>query len=153
MPGTKPITQSKFVEWLNDDWLPKAHLRLNVWLYRSHTSHHFFFVFGHVLFFIILFFLLAYNSFTWLCSFLLYNEVNELYVHVHPSAPLTPSHPSGSSRSAELSRLSCSAVSHRLSLLHTVACTLSLPVSLLLPSPTVSPSPFSTSASLFLPCK
>ena len=60
------------------------------------------------------FFLLEYNCFTILCYFLLYNEVNQLYVisksgYLYPlplgPPPPPPSHPSRSSQSTKLSFL------------------------------------------------
>ena len=70
--------------------------------------------------------------------------------------PTSPSHPSRSSQSTELSFLCHTAASHLLSLLHMVAyicqgysLNLSHPPLL----PLVHTCPFSTSASLFLPCK
>ena len=40
-----------------------------------------------------IFFLLEYNCFTMLCSFLLYNKVNQLYVYIHPLPPDPFFHP------------------------------------------------------------
>ena len=44
----------------------------------------------------LIFFLLEYNCFTVLCWFLLYNEVNQLYVYMYPlplGPPSSPPHP------------------------------------------------------------
>ena len=68
------------------------------------------------------FFKLGYSCFTMLCQFLLYNKVNQLYVHICPlplgPPPHPPSHPSRSSQSTELSSLRHTAGSHQLSVLH-----------------------------------
>ena len=69
-------------------------------------------------FFLLLFFSLAYNCFTVFCQFLLYNEVNQLYVYLYPF-PLgpschPPSHPSRLSQSTRLSSLCYTAGSHQL---------------------------------------
>ena len=63
-----------------------------------------------------LFFPLGYDCFI-MCSFLLHNEVNQLYVYMYssllsPAVLHLPSHPSGSSQSTELSSLCCTAASH-----------------------------------------
>ena len=56
---------------------------------------------------------IEYSCFTMLCYFLLYDEVNQLYVYIYPlpswaSLPLHPLfHPSGTSQSTELSSLCC----------------------------------------------
>ena len=53
-------------------------------------------------------FLLGYSCFKMLCSFLLYNEMNQLFVYIYP-LPLAAAlynHPSRSSQSMELSSLS-----------------------------------------------
>ena len=60
-----------------------------------------------------------------LCWFLLYNNMNQLYVYIYP-LPLEPpshpptSHPSRISQSTKLSSLCCIAASHQLSTLHMV---------------------------------
>ena len=105
--------------------------------------------------------LLEYNCFSMLCWFLLYNKVNQLYVYIYPHIPsllrLTPTLPIPpfsvvTKHRADLPVLcSCfplaiyfGSVYMLMLLSHFV------PAS---PSPTpVSSSPFSTSASLFLPC-
>ena len=81
--------------------------------------------FKHEIFFFIS--LLEYNCFTMLCQFLLYNEVNQLYVYIYPHIPsllsLSPtllSHPSRSSQSIKLISLCYTAASHQLSILHLV---------------------------------
>ena len=60
----------------------------------------------------IFFFLLEYNCFTMLCQFLLYNEVNQLYVYIYlhirsllDLPPTPPSHPSRSPQCTELNSL------------------------------------------------
>ena len=64
-----------------------------------------------------------------LCSFLLYNKVNQLYAYIYPHIPsllsLPPalpslSHPSRWSQSTELISLCYAAASHQLSILHLV---------------------------------
>ena len=45
------------------------------------------------LFVLLLNFLLAYNCFTMLCQFLLYKEVNQLYIYIYPLPLGPPSHP------------------------------------------------------------
>ena len=80
--------------------------------------------------------LLEYNGFTWLCQFLLYNKVNQLYVYLYPHSPHIPiaslscislppslSHPSRWSQSTELISLCHVAASHQLSVLHLVVYT------------------------------
>ena len=57
------------------------------------------------------YFYLEYNCFTMLCSFLLYNIVNQLYIYIHPLPLKPPSHPSKSSQSTELSALCDTAAS------------------------------------------
>ena len=71
--------------------------------------------------------LLDYNCITMLCQFLLYNEVNQLYVYIYPHTPsllhLPPnllSHPSSWSQSTELISLCYATASHQLSTLHLV---------------------------------
>ena len=106
--------------------------------------------------------LLEYNCFTVLCQFLLYNKVNQLYVYVYPHIPsllsLGPTLPIpplqvDTKHQADLPVLcgcfplaiyfTFGSVYMSMLLFHFVpAC----------PFPTVSSSPFSTSASLFLPC-
>ena len=82
---------------------------------------------------ILLFFKLGYSYFTMLCQFLLYNEVNKLYVCVYiyiyissppwtTSLPPTQFHPSRSPQSTKLSSLCCIAGSHGLFILHMVIC-------------------------------
>ena len=51
--------------------------------------------------------LLDYNFFTVLCWFLLYNIVNQLYIYIYPLPLQSPSYPSRSSQSTELSSLCC----------------------------------------------
>ena len=58
-----------------------------------------------------------------LCSFLLYNSVNQLCVYIHPFLslpPRPPPHPCRSSHSTKLNSLCCSTASHQLSALHMV---------------------------------
>lgn len=55
-------------------------------------------------------FLLKYNCFPMLCSFLLYNRVGQLYEYIYPlplEHPPAPSHPSSSSQSTEQNSLCC----------------------------------------------
>ena len=73
------------------------------------------------------YFLLEYNCFTRLYSFLLYSNVNQLNVYIHISLPLwtclpphLPSHPSRSSQNTELSSRCYTAAPHQLSVLHLV---------------------------------
>ena len=106
--------------------------------------------------------LLEYNCFTMLCQFLLYNKVNQLYVYIYPYISsllcLPPTLPIPSlqvvtKHQADLPVLcSCfplaiyftfSSVYMSVLLSHLV------PAS---PPPPVTSSPFSMSASLFLPC-
>ena len=82
---------------------------------------------GYVLYLCnILFLKLEYSCFTMFCQFLLYNRVNQLYVHIYPlplgppSPHHPPSHPSRSSQSTELSSLCYTAGTHQLSVLHMV---------------------------------
>ena len=107
--------------------------------------------------------LLEYNCFTMPCQFLLYNKVNQPYAYIYPhipsllSLPPTPSsHPSKSSQITELISLCYAVASHQLSILHLVVyiCQCYSPFAPAFPSSPVpvSSSPFSTSASLFLPC-
>ena len=69
--------------------------------------------------------LLEYNCFTMVCSFLLYNKVNQLYVYIYPNIPsllhLPPSlsHPSRWSQSTELISLCYVAASHPLAIYFT----------------------------------
>ena len=49
----------------------------------------------------ILFFKLEYNCFTMFCKFLLYNKVNQLYVHISPSSWASLPPPSQSARSSQ----------------------------------------------------
>ena len=98
-----------------------------------------------------------------LSQFLPYIKANQLYVYINPlpwglsssPAPLPPSHLSRSSQSTKLSSLGYTAASHQISILHKVlyiclCYCLDLPRLFLLPKFT---SLFSTSTSLFLPCK
>ena len=105
--------------------------------------------------------LLEYNCFTMLCQFLLYNKVNQLYAYIYPQIPsllsLPPTLPIPplqvvTKHRADLSVLcSCfplaiyfkfGSVYISMQLSHYIPASPSLPV---------SPCPFSTSASLFLP--
>ena len=67
------------------------------------------------------FFKLEYTCFTMLCSFLLYNSVNQLYVYIYPFPfelpSLPPTHPSRSSQNTELASQCCKVASHWLSAL------------------------------------
>ena len=113
-------------------------------------------------FFLFLTSLLEYNCFTMVCQFLLYNKVNQLYVYIYPHIPsllslppTLPIPPPRWSQSIELISL-CYAqlpTSHPFYIWQCmyVNATFSLRPSFLFPPP-VSSSPFSTSASLFLPC-
>ena len=87
-----------------------------------------------------------------MCSFLLYNEINQLYVYVYALAlepPPTPSppQPSRSSQSPKLSALCYTAASHWAPISHLAAQHVnpSLPVHLILP-----PAMSTVSAPLFL---
>ena len=63
------------------------------------------------------------NCFTMLCSFLLYDKVNQLYVYIYPLPPELPfhtSHPSRSTQSTKLRFLRYTEASHQLSILHMV---------------------------------
>ena len=66
-----------------------------------------------------------------LCSFLLYGNVNQLYVYIYPlplgPPPTTASHPPRSSQSTEVSSQCYTAASHQLSILHMVY--MSIPIS------------------------
>ena len=108
--------------------------------------------------------LLEYNCFTLLCSFLLHNKVNQLYVYIYPHISsllhLPPSHPPNPTPLGGHKAPSWSPCAMRLFptsyLFYVWECiyvhpTLSLRPSLPFPLP-VSSSPFSTSASLFLSC-
>ena len=71
--------------------------------------------------------LLEYNCFTMVCQFLLYNNVNQLYIYIYPHIssllhllPPSLSHPSRWSQSTELISLCYVAASHQLSILHLV---------------------------------
>ena len=63
--------------------------------------------------------LLNYSCLTMLCQFLLYNDVNQLYVYMYPLLPNPPAHPSRSSQNTELNSLCQPAASHWLSVSHT----------------------------------
>ena len=106
--------------------------------------------------------LLEYKCFTMLCQFLLYNKVNQLYVYIYPyipsflSLPPTLPIPPLQGVTKQLVDLPVLCSSFPLAIHFTLG---SVYMSGLLshfvpasPSPTVSSSPFSTSASLFLPC-
>ena len=93
-----------------------------------------------------------------LCWFLLYNNANQPWSIA--SLPCLPPHsPSQSSRSSWSTRLGSpgySTTSHQPSILTLDGVYVFLllsPLAPFFPSPTVSPGPFSTSASPFLPCK
>ena len=81
------------------------------------------------------------------------------YIPISPPScislpPTPPSHPSRWTQSTELISLCYAAASHQPSILHLIAymCQCYSLTSSQLPFPPVSSSPFSTSASLFLPC-
>ena len=109
-------------------------------------------------------FLLEYNCFTMLCQFLLYSEVNQLYVYLYPLPLGLPSHhpspPSGPSRSVVTEHRAELPVLYRMFPLAIYFMHDSVYMSILIsqfvppsPSPPVSTCPFSMSTSLFLPCK
>ena len=115
----------------------------------------------------------TYSCFTMLCYFLLYTEMNQLYMCVIkqlyssefkdkkfcqaiscPSWTFTaPSHPSRSSQRTELSSLCYITASHQLAILHMAITPMSIPISQFIPPFYMSTCPFSMSLSLFLPCK
>ena len=70
-------------------------------------------------------FLLEYNFFTRLCQFLLYDEVNQLYVYIPFLLDLLPTSipPPRSSQSTKLSSLCYTIASQQLSILHMVVYT------------------------------
>ena len=109
---------------------------------------------------LLLLLLLGYNCFTILYSFLLYSGVNQLYyTHATPPAwtcllPSPPSHSSRSLQSTELSSVLCSMFPLVIYFTHGVYMSILISQFILpSPCPTVSTYPFSTYASLFLPCK
>ena len=57
-----------------------------------------------------------------LCQFLMYNEVNQLYVYIYPLPLGPPSYPCRSSQSTRLSSLCYTAASHQLFVVHMVLC-------------------------------
>ena len=96
-----------------------------------------------------------YNCFRRLCQFLLYNEVNQLYVYIYTSPlNLFPTHPlSDSSRSprSASSAPCCRAGAHQRSISHAAVDVWQ--GYFLNASPTGPTHPLPTFASLFLPCK
>ena len=103
--------------------VPDAHRAL-LRLAAGQRCHHrlfppFFFFFCVLFFCLFLTSLLQYNCFTMVCQFLLYNKVNQLYIHICPHIssllllpPTLPSHPSRWSQSTELISLCYAAASH-----------------------------------------